>query len=127
MFDIDGDMILFENMEVARFTRAAYPSLRDRIERELITHVVDAVSPEELETELKIVHEQYSDCVEAREHDRLQNQFDELQCKYDQLLTDWSVVRGELVKENAELCRQRDKLAEQVLVLKRKLKDATGA
>jgi hypothetical protein len=123
MFDIDGDAILFENMEVARFTRAAYPSLRDRIEGELIAHVVDGISEEDHAAAIAAVHEEYSDCVNAVTHDRLQDQFDELQDKYDQLQTDLGAVRSELVKENAELCRQRDKLAAQVLVMKRKLKE----
>lgn len=127
MFDVDGDIILFEGKEVARFTGAAWPSLRETIDRELIAHVVDAISPEDHEAEIADVHKEYEDCVSAEDHEALQNRFDALQDKYDQLVIDWDNVRSELVKENAELCRQRDKLAAQVLVMKRKLKDATRA
>jgi hypothetical protein len=99
--------------------------LHDVIERELISHEVDAVSPADHAAAIKNVHEEYEDCVDFNTHLHLQNHFDALQDKYDQLAIDWSAVRSELVKENNELCRQRDKLAAQVLVMKRKLKDAT--
>lgn len=127
MFDIDGDIILFEGREVARFTGAAWPSLRERIDCELIAHVVDAVSPEDHEAAIADVRAEYEDYVERRGYERLQQQFDALQDKYDQLVIDWDVVRSELVKENNDLCWQRDKLATQVMIMKRKLKDATRA
>ncbi len=114
MFDVDGDSILFENVEVARFTSAAYPSLRERIDRELIAHEdsESMISIEDHEAAIADVRKEYSDCVEAAEHDRLQDQFDALQDKYDQLQIDLDNVRGELVKENAERDALKARVAE---------------